>query len=190
MSFLFNHYNKWGFIDIPKTGGTSISSILKDIDNTTSPMVHDSIRVFEKYPSYHIFTMVRNPFTRLASAFLHETRKGKTNLDFGTFLKKSKSLDLILLPQSYYIESGKTDNNQVSFIGRYENFEKDVKYIFDKVGIKDSIPHLNRNPLYDKHPNLNQQTYYKYMYSEEWMKDWVRERYDNDFRIFNYDMDI
>ena len=190
MSLLINHSKKWGYIHIPKTGGTSISSVLKDIDDTTSPVVHDSIRVFQKYSNYFIFTMVRNPFTRLASSFLHETRKGKTNHDFGTFLKKSKSLDLILLPQSYYVESGKTDENKISFIGRYESFEKDVKYIFNNVGINDSIPHLNRNPLYDIHPNLNQQKYYRYMYSEEWMKDWVRERYENDFRIFNYDMDI
>ena len=25
---------------------------------------------------------------------------------------------------------------------------------------------------------------------EEWMKEWVRERYYNDFKIFNYGMDI
>jgi len=187
LSLLINHSNKWGFIHIPKTGGTSISSILQNIENTTSPMVHDSIRVFQKFPNYKIYTMVRNPFTRLTSAFLHEKRKGRTDYDFGTFLKKSNNLDLVLLPQSYYINAGNVD---VSFIGRYENFKEDVSNIFTQIGIQSTIPHLNRNPLYDKHPDLNQQRYYKYMYNEEWMKDWVRERYKDDFKQFNYELDI
>ena len=78
----------------------------------------------------------------------------------------------------------------MTFIGRYENFKEDTDYVFNKLNIKEDIPHINRNPIYEKHPNLNQHKYYKYLYSEEWMKEWVRERYYNDFKIFNYGMDI
>jgi hypothetical protein len=65
-----------------------------------------------------------------------------------------------------------------------------VNFILDKVESNENIPHLNRNPIYDKHPELNQDNFYKHIYQEEWMKNWVRERYSNDFKIFNYDMDI
>lgn len=190
MSLLINHSNKWGFLHIPKTGGTSVHAVLTKVDGTTSPTVHDSIRAFPDESDYFIFTIVRNPFTRLTSAFLHEKRKGRHDYDFATFLKKSNKLNLVLLPQSYYINSGETSERKVSYIGRYENFNNDVSHILKTIGINSSIPHLNRNPIYDKHPNLKQQKYYKYMYTEEWMKEWVRERYENDFKIFNYDMDI
>ena len=93
-------------------------------------------------------------------------------------------------PQSYYINSGRENDNKVSFIGKYENFTNDVNFVLKRIGFKYPIPHLNRHPLYEKHPNLKQENYYKYIYTEEWMKDWVRERYENDFKIFNYGMEI
>ena len=32
--------------------------------------------------------------------------------------------------------------------------------------------------------------YYNNFFTEEWMIDWVKERYQDDFKIFNYDMDL
>lgn len=190
MSLLINRSNKWGFVHIPKTGGTSITNILSNVPGTEKLVVHDSIRVFTETQNYFIFCFVRNPFTRLASTYYHECRKLNKEISFGNFIKSINENYILYLPQSYYINSGKGETNQISFIGRYETYKKDVNYILKKIGYQHPIPHLNRNPLYDKHPNLNQEKYYKYIYSEEWMKDWVRERYKNDFRIFNYDMDI
>ena len=106
------------------------------------------------------------------------------------FIESIFQHDYLFFPQSYFIKNGSSAEKQLSFIGRYENYENDVNHIFKKINITHSLPHLNRNPIYDKHPNLNQETFYKHMYKEEWMKDWVRERYENDFKIFNYDMDI
>ena len=44
--------------------------------------------------------------------------------------------------------------------------------------------------LWERHPNLNTYKLYKQYYNEEWMKDWVREKYKNDFTLFNYELDI
>jgi len=106
------------------------------------------------------------------------------------FIESIDKNDYLFFPQSYFIQNGSTEDKKVSFIGRYENFINDVNFILDKVESNENIPHLNRNPIYDKHPELNQHNFYKHLYIDKDVKNWVRERYSNDFKIFNYDMDI
>ncbi len=176
---------------IPKTGGTSITSILLKDENTEQISVHDSLRLLDCDNSYYIFSMVRNPFTRICSAFEDEYRKGNTKHDFGYYLKNVDPTNVWLLPQSYFITAGETQHKKVSFIGRYENYVNDCNKIFNKLNYINKLPHLNRNPIYDRHSNLNQEQYYsKIYYTEDWMKEWVIERYQDDFKIFNYDMDL
>ncbi len=190
MGLYINSKDKWAYVHIPKTGGTSISQVLRVQPNTTNPAGHDSLRILEyNMMEYFKFTFVRNPFTRIASAYFHETRKTQ-HMSFEHFLKNANAYDLWFLNQSYYTHQIDSNDKEMTFIGRYENFKEDTDYVFNKLNIKEDIPHINRNPIYEKHPNLNQHKYYKYLYSEEWMKEWVRERYYNDFKIFNYGMDI
>ena len=190
MSLLINRSRKWGFIHIPKTGGTSITATLKKQEGTEYVSTsHNHIGKFENIKDYYIFCIVRNPFTRFASAYYHQIRKDGF-MSVRKFIDSIYEHDYLFFPQSYFITNGNSEDKKVSFIGRYENYENDIKHIFQNIGLNESLPHLNRNPIYDKHPNLNQENFYKHMYQEEWMKDWVRERYLNDFKIFNYGMDI
>ena len=189
MSLLLNRFNKWAFIHIPKTGGTSINHVLKKDKETEVITGHDSLRILTDVSDYYIFTIIRNPFTRIASGYNAECRKWGY-VEFGDFLKKVNENDSWYLPQVFYINAGKLEDRKITFIGRYENYINDVNKIFSKINVTEEIPHLNRNPIYDRQPSLNQEKYYKFLYTEEWMKDWVRERYSNDFKIFNYDMDI
>jgi hypothetical protein len=178
-------------VHIPKTGGTSITNILLKDENTEYISVHDSLRMLDADSSYYIFTIVRNPFTRICSAFEDEYRKGNVKHDFGFYLKNVDPNNVWLLPQSYFITAGKTKNKKVSFIGRYENYIDDCNKIFKKINYTNKLPHLNRNPIYDRHPNLNQEQYYsKIYYTEDWMVEWVIERYQDDFKKLNYDMDL
>lgn len=191
MSLLLNRAQKWAFIHIPKTGGTSVSNVLSKLPNTEILHSHDSLRVLDDVSDYFIFTIVRNPYTRLQSAYQHGIRKKVYSADFSTFLENANDSDIWLMPQEYFVNAGKNRERKISFIGRYENFKKDLSYILTKLGIENKkIPHLNRNPIYDLHPNLKQENYYKFFYKEDWMVDWVRERYKNDFKIFNYGMDL
>lgn len=190
MALLINRTDNWAFVHIPKTGGTTITNILLNQPNTERRTGHDSMRVIDT-DNLFIFTFVRNPFTRIASAFLHGVRDGQYKNDFTWFLNNSNNKDLWLLPQTYYVNSGKTETKQISYIGKYENFENDLNKVLTKLNMLDTkIPHDNRNPIYDKLPNLNQEKYYKEYYTEEWMKDWVRERYKDDFKQFNYELEI
>lgn len=190
MSLLKNCAQKWAFIHIPKTGGTSISSVLHEIDGTEKVTMHDSIRALDEVTDYFIFTFVRNPFTRLQSAYQHGVRKNEYTTSFSEFLKSDLSSNIWMMPQYYFVTAGSSENKKVSFIGKYENLKEDTLKIFKKLNIDKQLPHLNNNPIYERHPGLKQEDYYKSFYTEEWMKDWVRERYENDFKIFNYDMDI
>lgn len=190
MSLLINRAYKWAFIHIPKTGGTSISSVLSEIDGTERITMHDSIRAFENVDGYFIFTFVRNPFTRLQSAYQHGIRKGEYTTSFSDFIKLDLSSNIWMMPQYYFINSGANEKRTVSFIGKYENLNNDISYVFNKLNIDSRLPHLNNNPIYERHPNLKQHDYYKSFYSENWMKDWVRERYKDDFKQFNYDLEI
>lgn len=190
MSLLINRSKEWGFIHIPKTGGSSMTSILKNQEGTEYVSTsHNHIGKFENIKDYYIFCIVRNPFTRFASAYYHQCRK-EGFMTVKKFIESIFKHDYLFFPQSYFIKNGSSSEKQVSFIGRYENYENDVNHIFQKINVTDSLPHLNRNPIYDKHPNLNQETFYKHMYQEEWMKDWVRERYKDDFKQFNYGLEI
>ncbi len=190
MSLLINSSEKWAFIHIPKTGGTSLSSIIRKIGGTNQITGHDSIRWVDDVSDYYIFTIVRNPYTRIASAYNHELRKKTHNYTFGEFLKNSNPFHQWILPQSYYINAGKTKNRKISYVAYYENYGNDVKHILNTINCNSNIPHLNRNPIYDTHPTLNQEKYYNNFFTEEWMVDWVKERYQDDFKIFNYDMDL
>jgi hypothetical protein len=190
LSLLINRSKKWGFIHIPKTGGTSVTSVLQNVEGTEwVSKSHNHIGKFENIKDYYIMCFVRNPYTRFASAYNHQCRKDGF-MSVHRFIETIDKNDYLFFPQSYFIRNGSTEDKKVSFIGRYENFINDVNFILEKVESNENIPHLNRNPIYDKHPNLNQYNFYKHLYIDKDVLTWVRERYANDFKIFNYDMDI
>ena len=190
MGLIKNNAQKWAFIHIPKTGGTSLTSIIQNIEGSELVAVHDSIRVFEDVSDFFIFTIVRNPFTRIASAYSHRLRKNEYKKLFGEFITELSENHLDLIPQSYYINAGKDENKKVSFIAKYENYTHDIQKILKKINHRSSIPHLNRNPIYDKHPHLNQEKFYRNLYSQDWMIENILERYKDDFKIFNYELDL
>jgi len=80
-------------------------------------------------------------------------------------------------------------SKELTYIAKYENYINEVTSLFKKININEIIPHRNRNPIYDTHPDLNQEKYYNSFYTKEWMKDWIREKYKDDFKIFNYGLD-
>ena len=72
------------------------------------------------------------------------------------------------IPQNKFMTS-------VDFIGRYENFEKDLSYLGTKYGIEKTIPHVNKSK------NKPWQEYY----NDESVKI-VSELYADDIKMFGY----
>ena len=190
MGLLINHTFKWAYIHIPKTGGTTITEILLRVPDTEHIMSHGTLNELKNMDDYFIFTFVRNPYTRLASWYDHIKRDTKTQ-PFSNFIKSIQDLDYLHFPQTYFIKHGETPTKQVSFIGKYETFNTDLEFVLNKINVNvNEIPHLNKNPMWDVHPNLNSEKLYKFYYTENWMSEWVKEKYKDDFTFFNYGLDI
>ena len=204
MANLINRINKWGFLHIPKTGGTAIQTKLELIKGTYPiSRAHDPIGNFENINDYFIFCFIRNPFYQVISAFMHMTRelndsnvpKEKFNkynvidnkLELIDFMKQVESGgSYISKTQSWQIYHGETPEKKVSFIGRYENFKEDAKFVFDKLNLNDDLPHQNYySGISSKY--VTKETIYKHYYTEQWMVDWVLDRYKEDFENFGYD---
>ena len=74
----------------------------------------------------------------------------------------------------------KQGNILADYIGRFENLEKDFKYIKEKLSLKGTLEHVNKNPL---ERNKNYLDYY-----EQESIELVNYVYKDDFEIFGYEM--
>jgi short-subunit dehydrogenase len=113
------------------------------------------------------------------------------------FEKNTESPEVILIASGFLQQDEKNFEKiiKINYLSPLKFIEKSLeKYqtqkILNTINHTSDIPHLNQNPLYQKNPHLNQEMYYKHFYTENWMIDWIKERYEDDFKIFNYDMDL
>lgn len=166
---------------------------------------HFTLRLLKKYVNLRefnfSFSFVRNPFDKLVSEFFWRLKykisfKPLLNFEpkdnnFELFINKLEELKLTYLenmtaveshfyPQTkfvflrkYFLKNKK--NNKVDFVGRFENYENDLKILGSIFGIKKEIIHKNKSD----HPN------YKTLYSYSSRKI-VEKIYKDDLNNFNY----
>ena len=189
--------NKLIFVHIPKTAGNSIKyalSLKGDNHRTLSSIVdEENINIQE----YFTFTFVRNPYSRLVSAYnfiKNGGYNGNNKWDIkvrDTYIKNLSFKDFVLencynkknqikcnhfigavhfLPQTYFIDT------KIDFIGKVENLQKDFDIVCDRVG----IPHLTL-----KHKNIGEKANYLDYYDNE-LIEIVKSLYHDDFKKFNY----
>ena len=156
MTLLKNKIDTWAYVHIPKTGGTTIKNLLKEVDGNLSLQNHSPITSINNEDIF-TFTFVRNPFTRFMSLYYHECRKVKDTIQLKKFVEDVTDNYFLYMPQSYYVNE---DKSNLSFVGKYESFIDDLNFVLKQFNIQHKIPHLNRNPIYDKHPHLNSDKYY------------------------------
>ena len=172
------------FVEVPKTGSTSIRSIIGE-----PPKPHLNIwQIFssiplEKFNSYFKFGFVRNPWDRAVS--LYERREGlrlKSRLSFEEFvdwMKFASSTCMHPVPHRYQLDWFVSPHGDVlvDYIGKYETLEADWARISARLGITQKLPSLNVNPE-------RQRDYTRY-YSERARKI-VAERFAVDVEYFGY----
>ncbi|PXV62283.1 sulfotransferase family protein [Halanaerobium congolense] len=196
-----NPYNKYDdkhkciFIHIPKAAGTSVSYALFG-DNIGHRKIK-YLKIFneEKFDEYFKFTFVRNPYSRIVSAYNFLMQGGMHKIDdnwakenlyqfenFDQFILALKENDIAqkilnwqhFAPQHKYI-CDYDFNIMVDFIGKLENINKDFNYIKNKLNINSNLSHKNKS----KHKH------YSEYYTEE-TKNIVKKLYKKDFDMFGY----
>ena len=172
------------FVEVPKTGSTSIRTIIGhphrphlniwQIANQVGP---------EKFNSYWKFGFVRNPWDRAVS--LYERKEGlqlRHKMSFEQFvdwMKFASSTCIHPVPHRHQLDWFVNPHGDVivDFIGKYENLQTDWAKIAGKLGIQVALPKVKVNP--DR-----MRDYTKY-YSEN-SKRIISERFAVDIEYFGY----
>jgi len=186
---------KFIFIHVPKTGGTTIQSVLKKRYPNSKrlfqrggghPNINDYIKEGYNIDDYFKFAFVRNPWDRLLSNYHFRIQILKSeetaSVSFRDWVINSKTreghsfLDTgeMYKTQCSYITFNK--NKMVDFIGRYENLQEHWGYISNLLQIKQKVlPHKNKT-LHSPYRN----------YYDEDTVDIVGEYFKEDVENFNY----
>lgn len=169
---MISHLHKTIFIHVPKTGGSSISSLFEKEPHHAGMRHHEKaseiqVSLKEKWDQYFKWAIVRNPWDRMVSMYFF--RKSRKLFDFAEdheFVKNTDRsfdswLDRLLsirhsehafwLNQFNFIKSCKNEI-ELDFVGRFENLNEDFNYAATKIGLNKTLPHINtseHNPYYE-----------------------------------------
>ena len=178
------------FIHIHRTGGTSITSLLKRaLPNQVDVIAqHGNAstmekKILEEYPDYFVFSIVRNPWDRLLSWYSLLYKSDPKDLEtervrFEEFLINTAhddGNDSFLLNQIDYFKSTTFHPDRVT-IYRFENYEEEVKKIAARLQITiQETPRINETLTKD----------YKKYYTEKG-KALVDQKCARDIAYFGY----
>ena len=195
---MINHKHKFIFIHIPKTAGHSIERAFgawtgKDKINygigmdsiRRRPIQHYNLAQLERYnfisptenSTYFKFCFVRNPYSRIVSAWkylkVQKWSKVSEDTSFKKFVKKYKK-NLHAKTHCHWTHTNGVKN--IDFIGRFENLQEDFNVICNKIGIPTKkLPHINKT---------NHKHYTEY-YDDE-TREIVAKKYAKDIEYFGY----
>jgi hypothetical protein len=187
------------FIHIPKCAGQSVRASLFEnllpghINVYTYQMVFDK----DEFDRYFKFTIVRNPWDRLVSAYVFLKNGGAHEKDkkwsenhlskyqnFKVFVEEGLHRKDILAyphfrPQVKFL-LGQQGKMQIDFIGHLENIQEDFSYITEKIGLNRDLFHINKTK--------SKRRDYRSYYTGE-LIEIVAKIYKSDIDAFNYDFD-
>jgi hypothetical protein len=194
---LYKH--KCIFIHIPKTAGISVSVSLlgKGIGNM-SALYYLTLFGKEDFNNYFKFTFVRNPYTRLVSAYEFLKAGGAGPVDAKnaqavqpysnledfviTYLTPSTAkVNRYFRPQNQFICD--SDNRiLVNYLGRFETIEEDYDYIRNKIGTGEPLQKLN--------VTKSKKDSMEHYYTSNDMIQKVISIYEKDFELLGYSKDL
>ena len=159
---MINDKLKCIFVEVPKTGSTSVRSVIGNPKRPHKSISQIKFMVNEKkFESYFKFGFVRNPWDRILSAYFWYKGGGVQNKAdkkigknlpwrFKKFIKNyekfisehDNELSPHFLPQVQIINNP----NELDFIGKFENLEKDFSYVCKELGLDNiKLPHSNKS---------------------------------------------
>lgn len=178
---MWDNTNKWIFLHPKKCAGASIEIILRNhfLNTKEEPTGSqhwnlDSIIPYLSNPldHYFIFGVARNPWDRMVSMYYHSVKHENVEKEF--CLEYIQRISAVRFPLKYHL-----DNSYVDFIIQFQNLEKDVKYVMNKINI-----HNYELPLYNHNTDRPKKSYRDF-YSEE-TKNYIAEKFFWDIETFGY----
>jgi len=192
--------NNYMFVHIPKTGGISLINKLKGQSKVLGHNARSSsykyLKDFDEKDRDNnvIFTIVRNPYDRLVSAFFYLNKGGINKFDemdrqkyiakykgnFKKFVMNSFK-DKNIINQIHFKPQYKwvcDDNNKslVDYILKFEDLQNDIYSLENNTQLKiGKLQHLNKTN--HKH---------SLEYYDKEIKDVIYKFYKKDFKIFKY----
>ena len=185
---------KYVFIKVFKTGGTSILNGMLSNDSSARRIqrIRDGQITFHiesswmkentfpelglNWDEYFKFGFVRNPWDRELSNYFYNsgTLKPPKDISFKEWLNINLRKDGLIhdhnTPQCHYL----TD---VDYIARFENYDEEVKYIFNRIGVPMPKPLMHFF-------KTGHEPYWKYYDDVDIMK--VHQWYEKDIEMYNY----
>jgi hypothetical protein len=216
-----NKYN-YMFVETPKVACSTIKVTLQRMELETtelfnkrdihkrefSPLIKPSqVGNFDKFLNRNKlfkFCFVRNPYTRLLSAYLEKIKLGKnqkrsillhmgkypynlnTEIYFSEFVHVVCEQPIISMDPHWRIQYYQTfqDHINYDFCGKLENFDQDIKTVLSKINKNYSKYMLSIRTHSTQANNLLEQ-----YYSSELIKK-VQEKYSKDFEYFGYSFEL
>tara|TARA_B110000495_G_scaffold64587_1_gene54951 strand:- start:7753 stop:8400 length:648 start_codon:yes stop_codon:yes gene_type:complete len=193
------------FIELPKTGSTSICSVLEKYSKNIQPKKHITPLQLKRFNKLHNirlselfkFTFVRNPFDRLVSAFLYDINmynyrplpererlfhlygaNGKPGAEeFKSFVRND--LNRVMQRVFFYREQI-CWSLEYDFVGRYERINIDYEQVCNRINIPvEGLPWLNNN----------NKPHYSTFYTDTETIEVVADLYRRDLNRYNYTFD-
>lgn len=187
--------NKFIFIHITKCCGSSIEETLTDdscifksgtwphnlkfsypLNHCTFDDIKESKVLYPNFDKFYSFTFVRNPFDRLVSEYFYVKNRLKLSNDIKKELIYLASKNENGAMGNHCMHQHKFINNQINFIGHFENLQQDFNIVCEKIGIP-------RKEL--AHKNKSNHKHYTEYYDDE-TREFVAEKYAKDIECFGY----
>ncbi|MEE2975631.1 MAG: sulfotransferase family 2 domain-containing protein [Thermodesulfobacteriota bacterium] len=189
--------HKYIFIHIPKCAGSTIEDTLQEdscilrkntwpnnlkvpypLNHLTLDDIKNSKIIFPNFSAFYSFTFTRNPFDRLVSEYFYLKKRLKklpNNTKEGLIFLSNKSENGIM--GNHCMHQHKFINDNINYVGKFENLQEDFNIICDKIGIpKQQLPHSNKS----KHKHYTE-------YYDDETKQIVAEKYARDIECFGYE---
>jgi len=188
---IISEKNKITFIAIPKTGTRSVYSIL--IEHFGGKLLQEhGFKVPAKYEEYYTFTVVRNPYDRLVSAWWSTTQRDgdrygyvkelKGDTSFLNYCKNLKRFENKIIP--HLQPQCNWFNNRIDKIIRYENINEEWLDLPFNTS-KQPLPHKNPTTMVASNNSIPRDHYSTYLNDE--IISIINQRYNQDFIKFGYD---
>jgi hypothetical protein len=190
-----NRKNEYVFIQVPRTASTTISHAIGETDRRHKKAVWYERYNQELFERLYTFSVVRNPWDKIHSAFCFLKNGGANVLDdewasknichcdsfdqFVLSLKQKNFRNKVLswthfTPQTKFISDSAGDIN-LDYIGKFERINNVMDRISKKVEFENDVEVLNKSSKKD----------YKSVYTKE-MKKIVHNLYKEDVEKLNY----